>query len=81
MEAACQANYSPAPRATPTPLSCSQNFPPAQYNNFFFFLVYLDIRRLTHELIVNLSKMRPMPSEKSQTRSFNEKVLLARGKQ
>ena len=28
-----------------------------------------------------LSKMRPMPLEKSQTRSFNEKVLLARGKQ
>ena len=33
-----------APRATLTPLSCSPNFPRAQY---------LDIRTLTHELIVN----------------------------
>ena len=32
-----------APRATLTPLSCSPNFPRAQY---------LDIRTLTHELIV-----------------------------
>ena len=35
--------YSAAPRATLTPLSCSLNFPRAQY---------LDIRTLTHELIV-----------------------------
>ena len=35
---------SAATRATLTPLSCSQNFPRAQY---------LDIRTLTHELIVN----------------------------
>ena len=33
-----------APHATLTPLSCSPNFPRAQY---------LDIRMLTHELIVN----------------------------
>ena len=33
-----------APRATLTPLSCSPNFPRAQY---------LDIRTQTHELIVN----------------------------
>ena len=33
-----------APRATLTPLSCSPNFPRAQY---------LDIRTLTVELIVN----------------------------
>ena len=33
-----------APRATLTPLSCSPNFPRAQY---------LDIRTLTHKLIVN----------------------------
>ena len=32
-----------APHATLTPLSCSPNFPRAQY---------LDIRTLTHELIV-----------------------------
>ena len=32
------------PRATLTPLSCSPNFP---------FAEYLDIRTLTHELIVN----------------------------
>ena len=38
--------HSAAPRATLTPLSCSPNFPRAQY---------LDIRTLTHELIVNLS--------------------------
>ena len=37
--------HSAAPRATLTPLSCSPNFPRAQY---------LDIRTLTHELIVNL---------------------------
>ena len=36
---------SAAPRATLTPLSCSPNFPRAQY---------LDIRTLKHELIVNL---------------------------
>ena len=36
--------HSAAPRATLTPLSCSPNFPRAQY---------LDIRTLTHELIVN----------------------------
>ena len=35
--------FSAAPRATLTPLSCSLNFPRAQY---------LDIRTLTHELIV-----------------------------
>ena len=35
--------HSAAPRATLTPLSCSPNFPCAQY---------LDIRMLTHELIV-----------------------------
>ena len=35
--------HSAAPRATLTPLSCSPNFPRAQY---------LDIRTLTHELIV-----------------------------
>ena len=34
-----------APRATLMPLSCSPNFPRAQY---------LDLRTLTHELIVNL---------------------------
>ena len=33
-----------APRATLTPLSCSPNLPRGQY---------LDIRKLTHELIVN----------------------------
>ena len=33
-----------APRATLTPLSCSPNFPRAQY---------LDTRTLTHKLIVN----------------------------
>ena len=33
-----------APRATLTPISCSPNFPRAQY---------LDIRTQTHELIVN----------------------------
>ena len=38
---------SAAPRATLTPLSCSPNFPRAQY---------LDIRTLTHELIVNCNK-------------------------
>ena len=38
--------HSAAPRATLTPLSCSPNFPRAQY---------LDIRTLMHELIVNLS--------------------------
>ena len=38
--------HSAAPRATLTPLSCSPNFPRAQY---------LDIRTLTHELIVNCS--------------------------
>ena len=37
--------HSAAPRATLTPLSCSPNFPRAQY---------LDIRTLTHELIVKL---------------------------
>ena len=37
---------SAAPRATLTPLSCSPNFPRAQY---------LDIRTVTHELIVKLS--------------------------
>ena len=37
-----------APNATLTPLSCSPNFPRAQY---------LDIRTLTHELIVNLYKL------------------------
>ena len=37
---------SAAPRATLTPLSCSANFPRAQY---------LDIRTLTHGLIINLS--------------------------
>ena len=37
--------HSAAPRATLTPLSCSPNFPRAQY---------LDIRTLMHELIVNL---------------------------
>ena len=36
--------HSAAPRATLTPLSCSPNFPRAQY---------LDIRTLMHELIVN----------------------------
>ena len=36
--------HSAAPRATLTPLSCSPNFPRAQY---------LDIRTLPHELIVN----------------------------
>ena len=35
---------SAAPRATLTPLSCSRNFPRA---------LYLDIRTLTHEVIVN----------------------------
>ena len=39
--------HSAAPRATLTPLSCSPNFPRAQY---------LDIRTLTHELIVNCNK-------------------------
>ena len=38
--------HSAAPRATLTPLSCSPNFPRVQY---------LDIRTLTHELIVNLT--------------------------
>ena len=38
--------HSAAPRATLTPLSCSPNFQRAQY---------LDIRTLTHELIVNCS--------------------------
>ena len=38
--------HSAAPRATLTPLSCSPNFPRAQY---------LDIHTLTHELIVKLS--------------------------
>ena len=38
--------HSAAPRATLTPLSCSPNFPSAQY---------LDIRTLTHELIVKHS--------------------------
>ena len=37
-----------APRATLTPLSCSPNFPRAQY---------LDIRTLPHELIVNLTML------------------------
>ena len=37
--------HSTAPCATLTPLSCSPNFPRAQY---------LGIRTLTHELIVNL---------------------------
>ena len=37
------------PRATLTPLSCSPNFPRAQY---------LDIRTLTHELIANLKFLR-----------------------
>jgi len=41
--------HSAAPRATLTPLSCSLNFPRAQY---------LDIRTLTHELIVNYNKAR-----------------------
>ena len=41
-----------APRATLTPLSCSPNFPRDQY---------LDIRTLTHELIVNLSSPFPLP--------------------
>ena len=36
--------HSAAPRATLTPLSCSPNFPRAQY---------LDLRTLMHELIVN----------------------------
>ena len=36
--------HSAAPRATLTPLSCSPNFPSAQY---------LDIRTPTHELVVN----------------------------
>ena len=36
--------HSAAPRATLTRLSCSPNFPRAQY---------LDIRKLTHELIGN----------------------------
>ena len=35
--------HSDAPRATVSPLSCSPNFPRAQY---------LDIRTLTHELII-----------------------------
>ena len=38
--------HSAASRATLTPLSCSPNFPRAQY---------LDMRTLTHELIVNCS--------------------------
>ena len=37
--------HSAAPRATLTPLSCSPNFPRAQY---------LDKRTLTHELIVKV---------------------------
>ena len=37
---------SATPRATLAPLSCSPNFPRAQY---------LDIRTLTHELILNLN--------------------------
>ena len=37
--------HSAAPRPTLPPLSCSPNFPRAQH---------LDIRTLTHELIVNL---------------------------
>ena len=43
---------SAAPRATLRPLSCSPNFPRDQY---------LDIRTLTHELIVNLSSPSPLP--------------------
>ena len=43
---------SAAPQATLTPPSCSPNFPRDQY---------LDIRTLTHELIVNLSSPRPPP--------------------
>ena len=39
--------HSAAPRATLTPLSCSPNFPRAQY---------LDIRTLTHELIVKYKR-------------------------
>ena len=40
--------HSAAPRATLTPLSCSPNFPRAQY---------LDIRTLMHELIVNYNSL------------------------
>ena len=46
--------HSGASRATLTPLSCSPNFPSAQY---------LDIRMLTHELIVNYNLLtRNIPS-------------------
>ena len=43
--------HSAAPRATLTPLSCSPNFPGAQY---------LDIHTLTHELIVNCNTVIPL---------------------
>ena len=42
--------HSAAPRATLTPLSCSPNSPRAQY---------LDIRTLTHELIVKYCNSQP----------------------
>ena len=41
--------HSAVPCATLTPLSCSPNFPRAQY---------LDIRTLTHELIVNCQEIK-----------------------
>ena len=46
--------HSAAPRATLTPVSRSPNFPRAQY---------LDMRTLTHELIVNytLYSLHPIP--------------------
>ena len=56
--------HSAAPRATLTPLSCSRNFPRAQY---------LDIRTLTHELIVNYNI-----ADKNACFLMNCKILVTR---
>ena len=57
--------HSAAPRATLTPLSCSPNFPRAQY---------LDIRTLTHELIVNWRKIKQRQNNHSLRYKFPEYV-------
>ena len=57
-----------APRATRTSLSCSPNFPYAQY---------LDIHTLTHELIVKKRDFK----FKSHADCFNDELALERKKQ
>ena len=63
--------HSAAPRATLTPLSCSPNFPRAQY---------LDIRTLMHELIVKFFKGGKIDHVKKALvlQSFEKQFVLAK---